>query len=360
MWKAEQDGNQVRLTSGNGRLINYQVEGVELPQLSDHSFVVWHALPTAMLTGRDIEIDGPVDPVVIANGEKLSRIWAMWSPGVLRPVKIAASKVVSPQRSERAVVALYSGGVDSTYHLISAHKLDLPSHALTIHGMDYKPDNDNKFRALIEKTDPLLKNFGIRRITIRTDVTRYGKAGILHGFTLAGCASLLSDVFGTAQIAADYTWEQDMMSWPWGTNHVTNRYFAGSDWSVRTVTSDFSRTEKIGAIAASKMACDAISFCTDSKSRPYNCGRCAKCVRTKLMFLIATDSIPPIFTDNTYRPAMLGRINLKKRKERAFFADIYSHAVARGREQYVPGLGAKLEVVDLSPRHRIKRLFGLT
>ena len=151
-----------------------------------------------------------------------------------------------------------------------------------------------------------------------------------------------------------------MMSWPWGTNHVTNRYFSGSDWALKTVTSDFSRTEKIEAIAASKMACDAISFCTDSKSRPDNCGRCAKCVRTKLMFLIATDSIPPIFTDNTYHPSMLGRIDVKKRKERAFFADIYAQAVARGREQHVPGLGAKLERVDVSPRQRIKRLFGLT
>lgn len=360
MWKVQQDGHQVRLTSSNGRSISYHIDGIELPQLSDHSFVVWHALPTAMLTGRDIEIDGSVDPVVIANGEKLSRIWAMWCPGVLRPVKISASNAVSPDRGKRGVLALYSGGVDSTYHLISAQKVDLPSYALTIHGMDYKPDNDNKFRALIEKTEPLLENFGIRRITVRTDVARYGKAGILHGFTLAGCASLLADGFDAAQIAADYTWEQDMMSWPWGTNHVTNRYFAGSDWSVRTVTSGFSRTEKIEAIAASKMALDAISFCTDSKSRPYNCGRCAKCVRTKLMFLIATNSIPPIFTDNTYRPAMLGRINLKKHKERAFFADIYAQAVARGREQYVPGLGAKLAAVDLSPRHRIKRLLGLT
>ncbi len=358
MWKVEQHGNQIKL-SDRGQAISYQVEGLELPQLADHSFAVWHTLPTAMLTGRDIEIDGPVDPVVIANGEKLARVWSMWSPGVLQPVKIHASKVVAPQRGKRSVLAFYSGGVDSTFHLMASPKEDLPSRALTIHGMDYKPDNDRNFLALVKKTEPLLKHFGIERVTIKSDVAQYGKATILHGFTLAGCASLLSDVFGTAQIAADYTWEQDMMSWPWGTNHVTNRYFAGSDWSLKTVTSDFSRTEKIEAIAANKMACDAISFCTDSKSRPVNCGRCQKCVRTKLMFLIATDQILPIFTDNSYQPSMLGRIELEKRKERAFFADIYMQAVTRDRERYVPGLGAKLRRVDVSPRHRIKRFLGL-
>lgn len=55
-----------RLSDG-GWTISYQVEGLELPQPSNHSFAVWHTLPTAMLTGRDIEIDGPVDPVVIAH-----------------------------------------------------------------------------------------------------------------------------------------------------------------------------------------------------------------------------------------------------------------------------------------------------
>lgn len=342
MWKVEQDSNHVTLINSKFGSTTYQLEGIDLPELSDYSFAVWHALPTAMLSGRDIEIDGRVDPAVVTNAEKLSGVWSMWMPGQLRAVKVHATNLEAPKRGDRPAVVLYSGGVDSTYHLLSRR---LPSYVLTVHGMDYKPDDNQHFRALIAKTQPLLDMLDCQRITMRTNVTRYGKAAITHGFTLAGCASLLSDLFASAEIAADYTWEQDLMVWPWGTNHVTNRYFRGSDWAVETVSSDVSRTEKIEEIAKNKLACEAISFCTDRGSRPHNCGRCPKCVRTKLMFLVTGGAVPPIFMENTYSPSMVGKIDMKNRKDRAFFADIYMHAVAKGREQYVPGLGAQLERV---------------
>jgi hypothetical protein len=356
MWKVEQNANRVVLTSPKGDRTTYHVEGVDLPELSDHSFAIWHALPTAMLRGEDILIDGPIDPVAAVNAEKLSRIWAMWMPIDFRPVRLVdGARMLPPKRGPRERMLFYSGGVDSTYHLISRPK-EQKTHALTIHGMDYKPDDETRFRALLKKTQPLLTQWNGRRVTIRTDVTRYRNAWVFHGFTLAGCAMLVSDLFETAELAADHTWEQDLMVGPTGTNHVMNRYLHGSDWRLETVSGDVTRTEKVAAIAKNQIACRALSFCTDKSIRPDNCGRCSKCVRTKAMFMVTSGILPPIFLDATFTPSMLDGIDLRDRVEQAFFADIYLSALSNDTEHHVRGLGQRLRAVHDNALAKLERL----
>jgi hypothetical protein len=356
MWKVEQNANRVVLIDPKGPSTTYHVEGVELPELTDHSFAVWHALPATMLRGEeDIVIDGPIDPVAAANAETLSRIWAMWMPMHFRPLRlVSGARTIAPSRGARERLLFFSGGVDSTYRLISQPRLP-KAYALTIHGMDYRPDDEARFRALLEKTQPLLEEWNGHRVTIRTDVTKYGNATVFHGFTLAGCAMLLSDLFETAELSADHTWEQDLMAGPSGTNHVTNRYLRGSDWRLESVSGDVTRTEKVAAIAKNETACRSISFCTDKTVRPHNCGRCAKCLRTKAMFMVTSGIVPPIFLDAAFAPSMLDRIDLRSRNEQAFYADIYLSALANGTEHVVQRLGQRFRAAHDNPLARLER-----
>ena len=137
-------------------------------------------------------------------------------------------------------------------------------------------------------------------------------------------------------MAADRTPAQDMVTFPWGTNHVTKAYFAGADFAMQTIF-EVSRVEKLATIAAEALGLPFLSFCRRHKVMPSNCGRCGKCVRTKAMFAAATGSVPEIYIDNTFHEDLMKRIELDGR-ERAHVLDLYCYAKEHGRIDAVPGL----------------------
>jgi len=338
-----QRGNEVRIIGPNGLDMYFRVSGIELPGEVDPSFAVWALLPLAMRLGEDVEIAGAIDPQVEENARKLSRIWEIWAPRDFSEIRITAEgSRTYGAKSLRQTIALFSGGVDSTHALLAKERV-AGDRALTVHGMDYKLEADGgRFARLIQKTDPLLEYLHLPRVVIATNAARYIKnLRLTHGFILAACTFLLRDLFENAQVAADYSWEQDMVAFPWGTNHVTNRYFAGSGFALKTVGAEVTRTQKVGAIAARLPEPRSLSFCGNRHYRPDNCGRCCKCVRTKAMFIAMTGSSPDIFVDNTISAGLIGTVDLRDRKERAFFADLFAEARDRDQLDNIPGL-AKL------------------
>jgi hypothetical protein len=139
-------------------------------------------------------------------------------------------------------------------------------------------------------------------------------------------------------IAPDYTWEQDMVVHPWGTNHVTNQYFSGSDFKLVTASSAASRTEKVARIASHATALSSVTFCSSKKNRPHNCGICSKCIRTKCMLLANSIPLPDIFLNRELLDRNLQVIDLNDPKEYAFFADLYIKAKDNGTLDRIPGL----------------------
>lgn len=165
--------------------------------------------------------------------------------------------------------------------------------------------------------------------------------GLTHGFTLASCLFLLSDLFEIGTIAADRTPAQDMVTFPWGTNHITKSYFAGSDFAMQTLF-ETSRVEKLAAIGASNFALPFLSFCRKHHSIPANCGQCSKCVRTKAMLIATTGGIPDIFIDSTFDEQLMRSVNLDGR-ERTHLLSLYNYANQRALLDTIPGL---LELVE--------------
>jgi len=334
-----QDGNRIDIQS-DGLDACFAVEGISLPPNADPSFAVWGLLPLAMEEGFDLCINQPIDPEVAANAERLSRIWEMWVPSRYRSVKVSGGGGWSEVRHPRLpLVHLFSGGIDSTFSLLRNQDPKGNGFAATVCGVDLIEESN--LARLVDKTEPLLKSLGYRRIIIRNDVHREPSA-LTHGFTLASCLFLLSGLFEEGTIAADSTHVEDMATVPWGTNHVTNEYFAGSNFSVRTVGADMRRTEKIAAIAAAGLDLHSLSFCRKRHTLPANCGTCRKCIRTKAMFLVATGNIPEIFVDSSFNDTLMKR-TFQKYSHRVHLFDIYFQAKDRGIENEVPGLAALMD-----------------
>jgi hypothetical protein len=334
-----QKGNRVEI-HGLPELIHYDVAGIDLPPLTDHSFAIWHVVPILMRRGGRLVVDGPVDPVVIENAERIARAWELWEPAKYRAVEVTASELKA-EASSGPDLLLFSGGVDATHMLLSIGRQKIPAFALTMGKRDY-PD-PAKFAALLEMTDPLLAELNYRRIVLKTNASDFPKGRHQYAMELAGAAFLLSGVVGRSFFAADCTWEQDMLISPWGLNHVTNRYLRGSHFETRALYDDVSRAGKVDEISRSIAALNSVSFCKRKEARPRNCGTCSKCLRTKLMFVATGHAIPDIFIDRTFDAAkFIRKIDTSNRVERAFMVDAYQYARDLGVLASLPGIEDKI------------------
>ena len=327
---------------GDDISLDFVVEGVEMLPETDASFAVWALLSRAMEGGFNIKINRPIDPKVAANAERLSRIWEMWVPSRYRSIKVSGGGDWSrPARDRLPRAELYSGGVDSTYSILQLADPKNRGYALTVEGLDYRDISEPaSFARLIAKTDPLLERLNYQRLIVRTNAYHMPQK-LTHGFTLAACLFLVSDLFEAGTLAADRTPAQDMVTFPWGTNHVTKPYFAGSDFTMRTMH-EIGRVEKLAAIAAGEIGLPFLSFCRRHEVIPDNCGVCGKCVRTKAMFLATAGYIPEIFLDQAFNQALMESINLDGR-ERTHILDLYGYAKDKGVVDNVPGLLSLVE-----------------
>ncbi len=346
----QQSGNRVEI-HGTPSPLFYELNGLDLPPVTDAAFAVWHILPWAMKLGFDYHIAAPVDPVVLANAEKLTRIWEMWLPHKFRELRITAEGVPPQPPSVRGRdLTFYSGGIDSTHMLLQLGRRPEPVTAITVHGMDYVADNHAGFQGLLAKTQPLLEALNYRRITLRSNASLVAKGSHGWGMALSGHAFLLSGLFENGVFAADLSHEQDVGGLePWGQNHVTNRYFRGRDFRFQSLCEETTRAEKTIDIVRDPLALAAASFCKDRTVRPNNCGHCVRCARAKVMFLGMTGKIPPVFIDNAYGDHTIQALKFEDKEEQMFLIDTYQHARRLGFLPLIQGLEARIDEARRNP-----------
>jgi hypothetical protein len=327
---------------GDGDTIIFEVPSRRPGDAVFGDFAVWALLPIAMAKGRDLHIVGVGDSLLCENAAKISCVWETWLPRSFRRLSVTfESYEPSPPNSTSQDLVFYSGGIDSTHNLLTRAREGKRQSLLTIQGMDYK--DDQRFAALLRKTETFANINSHERLAIKTNLPsvykKYGlSGGITHGFSLAASAFLFSRLFVRAEIAADYTRAQEYLVHPWGTNSLTNQFFASNAFHLNTAHLELGRTEKVGLIAESDLALGSVSFCKDDTFRPENCGRCSKCVRTKAMFLVSVGYIPGIFIDSGFDFDLFNQLNLNKKTERAFLLDLWLSARTRGTVNLVPGL----------------------
>lgn len=337
----------VRVTCGDEEIrFEHAHDALIAPHLG--SVAAWVCLPIAMRLGRPLRVCAAGSATVQHNFLRLSEIWGRWLPGHFQRSTVSFDVVCSPALESRVGgdLCFYSGGIDSTHALMCRQEAGLVQTLLTIHGMDYRYADTDRFDGLLAKTQPFVDWLGSNRLTVRTnayDVYKRHKVNppgsdVGHAFVLAASGFLFADAFERLVLAADYRLDQQFDVHPWGTNTATNRYFDDGAFAVHTVSEDVTRAEKCAHVANCPEALASLSFCVDYSARPHNCGRCQKCVRTKAMFMAASGAVPPICVDSALQPGCLDAFDLRKKHQRAFFFDLYETARRAGHVGRVPGL----------------------
>jgi hypothetical protein len=110
---------------------------------------------------------------------------------------------------------------------------------------------------------------------------------------LGACLHQFSDRYGTALIGSAEPY--DALWLPIGTNPILDPLLSGDRMGVVHDGAAYSRTEKVEAIAQFPFVVDRLKVCWQGPRGYENCGRCEKCLRTRLNFAAAGYDEPSCF-----------------------------------------------------------------
>lgn len=258
--------------------------------------------PLAAVHGEGrVRIEGQPCPMLIEGLYTAHAWWTSWGgmPSPMPVIETPERGYCSTPRGARRSVAFLSGGVDCLHMLMRNRQLyqrDDPAYirdALFIHGFDIgkrarDPENE-RFRMSLQSLEPVAAELGLRVIPCRTNLRHLPSKPEFWEYRHIGAA--LAAVGHAATVGPAFLFVG-------GTFPVANPVPAGSHAAVDglfssqrvTVVHDgsrFSRLDKVRELASWPTALCALRVCAANLGNRANCGRCEKCLRTRLELLAA-------------------------------------------------------------------------
>lgn len=254
-------------------------------------------LPLAQSLHENLIIEGEVSPRLVNGMREYQSAMALWFPKQMRPVGIfAQDQVQLPiQDGGKTCVTLFSGGVDSSYTLMS----HLPEHqkdpiyqvqaGLFIHGLDIPLQNKNSFAESLNVFNQQLSSVGVSVIPCATNLHYFTSGllnwGIAHGGAIIGAGLVLDKLIGNLLVPSSYALDELI---PWGSSPLIDHLLSTETFTVIHHGTTASRIEKVSAISTWEPARNFLRVCIDENRRSAlnNCSRCEKCIRTMTMLEI--------------------------------------------------------------------------
>ena len=245
----------------------------------------------------------------------------------------------SSRPSGRATAALFSGGVDAWFTLLT-HDRDAnrPDRVriddlLCVWGLDISLDKPDEFRtlrdALVRATDGLGMDF----VEVATNVfqtsweRRVNCWHRFHNCALASIAHALSGRYARLLIPSTHSYNDAI---PWGSHPLTDPLLSSSRTQIVHDGAGFSRVEKTEALIESEAALNSLQVCWMTGCY-RNCEACTKCYRTMTtLFLLGALDRCPRFRSSTIDKRKVAKIFTREESDRAFLREVRALAVRTG------------------------------
>jgi hypothetical protein len=227
--------------------------------------------------------------------------WTSWG-GMPSPMPVIETPERGHQRGQtgaRRALAFLSGGVDSLHMLMRNRQLyrrNDPAYirdAVFVHGFDIgkrarDPENE-RFRTTLRHLEPVAAELGLRLIICRTDLRHLPSKPEFWEYRHVGAA--LAAVGHAATVGPAFLFVGGTFPVahpvPAGSHAAVDGLFSSQRVTVIHDGSRFSRLDKVRELASWPTALRALRVCPDSFDERANCGRCEKCLRTRLELLAA-------------------------------------------------------------------------
>ncbi len=258
--------------------------------------------PLAAVHGEArVRIEGRPCPMLVEGLLTAHAWWASWGgmPAPAPQIEAVGGEARPAANGPRRAVAFLSGGVDGLHMLLRNRRLYAKSDpayvrdVFFIHGFDIgKRARDpelERYRAAARRLEPVAAEAGVRIIQCRTNLRHLpSKPGFWlyrhNGPALAsvGHAATVGSTFlilgGSYQVAHPV---------PLGSHPAVDGLYSSQRVTVIHDGARFSRVDKVRELASWPAALAALRVCSANVGNQVNCGRCEKCLRTRLELLAA-------------------------------------------------------------------------
>ncbi|MBA2126057.1 hypothetical protein DLM45_07445 [Hyphomicrobium methylovorum] len=260
-----------------------------------------------MARGCPLHVRGAVDSQLLAGAERYTQIWAQWRPDRYKAAKVSADKETEtePRPTSRTWTFPFSGGVDSMFSIFANRSGDAgrdtctPGSVFLVHGFDYALTDTKYFPTLESRVATVARALDLPFLVCTTNWKDFCVQYELDTqLGLAAIGQLLSASHEGVNIAADFTFGEDLEIMPWGNNQYMTHLLGSSQFRVAGGGANTRRVDKIAYLAAVPEALSMLSICRASKGagNQINCEVCEKCVRTAMGLYAATGDVKPTFT----------------------------------------------------------------
>ena len=254
-------------------------------------------LPLAMVIQEDLVIEGDLSPRLARGLQEYQLALNYWFPKQLGLVNIRAASLTSLpiEQAGKACVTLFSGGVDSSYTLMShlpGHQPDpdfQTNYAIFVQGFDLSLQNRTTYEESLKIFSLQLAPLGVEIIPCRTNLHYFTSGlltwGIAHGGAVISTGLILDKLVRYFLVPSSYSLDELI---PWGSSPMIDHWLSTESLQVIHHGAPFSRIEKVAAISNWQPAQHFLRVCVDESKRAgvNNCSECEKCIRTMVMLEI--------------------------------------------------------------------------
>jgi hypothetical protein len=237
-----------------------------------------------------VRFSGRVSPRLLLATNTIQEIFHTWYRELL-PVAITGELASTDDLwPDRGVACFFSGGLDSFYTILKhRHEIDalvtVEGYAIRLADADVQADvNRTLMEAAAELGKPL--------VVVTTNIQDIS-AGLVDwplqgGPALASVALLLAPLFRKVLIPAGMNLRRLV---PWGSHPLVDPLWSTEIVEIVHDGCEATRVDKAAVIATSETALRHLRVCWGYREAYerglYNCGRCAKCLRTQVDLYLA-------------------------------------------------------------------------
>ncbi len=345
-----------------GTTVFFEISGELAPRatVEPNAFVTAAVVPAIRHGERRIVVEGDICPALRDGIAGVEGVFRSWSLPARAPILLEPSdgfRAPRPADHPRSAVLL-SGGVDSLFTL-RRNRLLLPSghpasfrDALRVRNLMFPVNSSPERRTHIETrsarsvgrvaagADLAVTEIDTNVTTLHDDFELYARWS--HGSVLAAVAASVAQAVTDVTISASHDVWTGLRRW--GSHPLLDPLFGTAAVSIHHEGIAASRLQKAGTVARWPLGLESLYVC---EAGPFpgeatNCGRCEKCLRTRVA-LLAGGGIaePPTFPSGTVSPAEIDEIpGLPAFRRLGYYWEELSPATARfGR----PDLAAAID-----------------
>lgn len=284
--------------------------------------VIFHAMRQC----RKLRVNGPISEKLFRNIALFQEAWHCHSPDDYQRVDIEPAELISSEnvlktQSSGNTIQTFSGGVDSIFTMFrrdgatARGSAELTPTALLVHGFDVPLSNQADFDRLRKRIEKITNSAGVELNILRTSVREHlpGNWNHSHGAALASALHLYSHSSRLGKIASSDPYNYvSFVPHAWGSSPATDYLLSGDEMEIIHDGAGYSRPQKIAFLADRWPEALRLSqFCWQGNDRAANCGKCSKCVQTRLSLLAAGHSESICF-DSKFQLKMIDRLTFSE------------------------------------------------